>query len=459
MADRQIMAGAKMNRRGLLKCMTWAGTGVVWTLSGGVPRTLGLVGGAAAAEAPQGALTFVQISDSHIGFHLPPNPDPSATLTEAINKIKAMPTQPAFLVHTGDISHLSKEEQWDDADQIIKSANKQVFFIPGEHDVADAGNGKAYLERYGKNTHGKGWYSFDTAGVHFIGLINVFEFQPGFKSAGLAKIGDEQLEWLEKDVKGLSASTPIVLMAHLPLWTIYEQWGWGTADAGRALGYLKRFGSVTVLNGHIHQIIQKVEGNVTFHTADFDGIPAAGAGDRSRSWADEGRPRRGVAQVPRHPDSQLCPRQGRSRPDRQHTRRLRGKVMSMILGRAPRPPRGAVLLGAVALGLLLLAGLTQVLAGETALKAAASPATVNIDNFAFTPATLTVTAGATVTWKNEDDSPHRIGDKDGTLKSAALDTDDTFSHTFAAPGEYPYICTIHPYMVGKIIVKPAGKSS
>ena len=219
MTDRDVKdlsGAAKMNRRGLLKCMAWTGTGVVWTLSGGVPRTLGLIGGAAAAEAPQGALTFVQISDSHIGFHLPPNPDPSATLTEAIEKIKAMPTQPAFLVHTGDISHLSKEEQWDDADQIIKSANKQVFFLPGEHDVA---------------------------------------------------------------------------------------------------------------------------------------------------------------------------------------------------------------------------------------------ATVDIDNFAFTPAALTVTAGTTVTWKNEDDSPHRIGDKNGTFKSAALDTDDTFSHTFTVPGEYAYICTIHPYMAGTIIVK------
>ena len=133
--------------------------------------------------------------------------------------------------------------------------------------------------------------------------------------------------------------------------------------------------------------------------------------------------------------------------------------MSTIFHGAPRPSRGAVLLGAVALGLLLLAGLTQVLAGETAVKVAANPATVNIDNFAFTPATLTVPAGTTVTWKNEDDSPHRIGDKNGTFKSAALDTDDTFSHTFAAPGEYPYICTIHPYMAGKIIVKPGGKTS
>ena len=281
MADRDgtgLLGGTNINRRGLLKCMTWAGTGVVWSLSGGVPRTLGLIGSAAAAEATQGDLTFVQISDNHIGFHLPPNPNPTATLGEAIAKIKAMPTQPAFLVHTGDISHLSKEEQWDTADQVIKGANKQVFFIPGEHDVADAGNGKAYLARYGKNTQGKGWYSFDVAGVHFIGLINVFDFQPGFKSAGLATLGDDQLEWLEKDVAGRSASTPIVLLAHLPMWTIYEQWGWGTADAGRALGYLKRFGSVTVLNGHIHQIIQKVEGNVTFHTAASTAFPQPAPG-------------------------------------------------------------------------------------------------------------------------------------------------------------------------------------
>jgi 3',5'-cyclic-AMP phosphodiesterase len=281
MADRdgtKLLGQANINRRGLLKCMSWAGTGVVWSLSGGVPRTLGLVGSAAAAEAAQGDLTFVQISDNHIGFHLPANPDPTATLGEAIAKIKAMPTQPAFLVHTGDISHLSKEEQWDTADQVIKGANKQVFYIPGEHDVADVGNGKAYLARYGKNTQGKGWYSFDMAGVHFIALINVFDFKPGFNSAGLATLGDDQLEWLENDVASRSASTPLVVLAHLPMWTIYEKWGWGTADAGRALSYLKRFGSVTVLNGHIHQIIQKVEGNVTFHTAASTAYPQPAPG-------------------------------------------------------------------------------------------------------------------------------------------------------------------------------------
>jgi 3',5'-cyclic-AMP phosphodiesterase len=272
------LSSTQINRRGLLKCMGWAGTGVVWSLSGGVPRTIGLIGSAAAAETGSGELTFVQISDSHIGFHLPPNPNPTATLGEAIAKIKAMPTSPAFLVHTGDISHLSKPEQWDTAVEVIKGADKQVFYIPGEHDVADADNGKAYLQRFGKNTQGRGWYSFDVAGVHFIALINVFDFQPGFKSAGLAKLGDDQLEWLEKDVANRSASTPIVVLAHLPLWTIYEKWGWGTADAGQALGYLRRFGSVTVLNGHIHQIIQKVEGNVTFHTADSTAFPQPAPG-------------------------------------------------------------------------------------------------------------------------------------------------------------------------------------
>ena len=266
------------SRRGFMKCMAWGGTGVVWALSGGVPRTLGLIGEAAAAEAAKGQLTFVQISDSHIGFKLPVNPDPAATLGEAIAKIKAMPVEPAFLVHTGDISHLSKEAEWDTADEIIKGANKQVYHIPGEHDVADADNGKAYLARYGKDTQGRGWYSFDVAGVHFVALTNVFDFNPGFKSAGLAQIGNEQLEWMEKDLAHRTTSTPIVVLAHLPLWTIYEQWGWGTADAARALGYLKRFGSVTVLNGHIHQIIQKVEGNVTFHTAASTAFPQPAPG-------------------------------------------------------------------------------------------------------------------------------------------------------------------------------------
>ena len=271
--ERELSSAVPMNRRGLLKCMAWAGTGVLWTVSGGVPRTLGLLEEAAAAETPASGFTFLQISDSHVGFDKPANPNALGTFQEAIAKINAMPTSPAFIIHTGDITHLSKDKEFDDADQAMKALKPKVHVIPGEHDVADADNGKAYLDRYGKGTKGKGWYSFDDGGVHFIALINVFNFEPGFKSAGLAKLGDEQLEWMEKDVKGLSASTPIVVFAHLPLWTIYQEWGWGTEDAPRALGYLKRFGSVTVLNGHIHQIQQKVEGNVSFYTARSTAFP------------------------------------------------------------------------------------------------------------------------------------------------------------------------------------------
>ena len=277
-SENEIPAISGVNRRGLLKCMAWAGTGILWAVSGGVPRRLGPIGSASATALIGNELTFVQISDTHLGFHQPANPNPAATLGEAIAKIKAMPVQPAFLVHTGDISHLSKEEEWDAADQIIKGAGKDVFYVPGEHDVADADNGKAYLARYGKKTQGRGWYSFDIAGVHFIALANVFDFKPGFKSAGLAQLGDEQLEWIERDAAPLSDSTPVVVLAHLPLWTVYEQWGWGTADAARALGYLKRFGSVTVLNGHIHQVMQKVEGNITFHTALSTAFPQPAPG-------------------------------------------------------------------------------------------------------------------------------------------------------------------------------------
>jgi 3',5'-cyclic AMP phosphodiesterase CpdA len=192
-----------------------------------------------------------------------------ATLQAAVNKVNGLPHQPDFLLHTGDISHLSRPEQFDTVDQVLKSARaKDVFFVPGEHDVLDD-NGKSYLERYGKNAQGAGWYSFEHKGVHFIGLVNVLNLKAG----GLGSLGGEQLEWMEKDVKHLKHSTPIVVFAHIPLWTVYPEWGWGTEDSAQALSYLKKFGSVTVLNGHIHQTMQKVEGNVTFHTAMSTAFP------------------------------------------------------------------------------------------------------------------------------------------------------------------------------------------
>ena len=249
-----------VSRRKVLECMTWAGTGVLWTLSGGVPRSLGIVG-EAKAQAPSG-LTFLQISDSHVGFHQPANPNALGTLEEAINKIKAQSVKPSFMIHTGDISHLSRPAEFDDADRIISQARLDVHYVPGEHDFIDEEQ-KLYLDRYGRATKGAGWYSFDAGGVHFVGLVNVVNLKAG----GLGMLGNDQLEWLENDLKGRSASTPIVVFAHIPLWVIYPEWGWGTEDSARALQYLKRFGSVTVLNGHIHQVMQKVEGNVAFHTA------------------------------------------------------------------------------------------------------------------------------------------------------------------------------------------------
>jgi 3',5'-cyclic AMP phosphodiesterase CpdA len=248
------------SRRKVLECMTWAGTGVLWTIAGGVPTSMGIIDQALAAE-PKG-LTFLQISDSHVGFDKPANPNALGTLEEAIGRVKALPVKPSFMIHTGDISHLSKVKEFDDADQMISQARLDVHYVPGEHDLLDD-EAKLYRERYGRGAKGAGWYSFDANGVHFIGLVNVVDLKAG----GLGNLGSEQLEWLEADLKSRSASTPIVVFAHIPLWIAYKEWGWGTEDGARALDYLKRFGSVTVLNGHIHQVMQKVEGNVTFHTA------------------------------------------------------------------------------------------------------------------------------------------------------------------------------------------------
>lgn len=263
-----------VTRRHALECMIWAGTGVLWTVSGGVPKSLGLLDKAMAAEASASGLTFLQISDSHVGFDKAANPHAIDTLKEAVDHVKALPRRPSFMLHTGDITHLSTPAQFDDATQIINGAGLDVHYVPGEHDIVDEGMGKAYLERFGKKTKGTGWYSFDQQGVHFIGLVNV----ANLKAGGLGYLGPDQLEWLEDDLKPLAASTPIVVFAHIPLWSIYPSWGWGTDDAAIALGYLKRFGSVTVLNGHIHQLMQKVEGNVTFHTARSTAFPQPAPG-------------------------------------------------------------------------------------------------------------------------------------------------------------------------------------
>ncbi|MEO8726075.1 MAG: metallophosphoesterase [Acidobacteriaceae bacterium] len=265
-----------VDRRGFLKCMAWAGTGLVWTFMGGVPTSrafaagMGLDGQGDSAKAAD--FSFVQISDSHIGFNKAANSDVTATLQAAVDKINAAPVQPDFLLHTGDLSHVSKASEYDTMDQVLKGVKqKQIFYVPGEHDTS-VDDGKLYLERYGKGSKGSGWYSFDHKGVHFVGLVNVVKLE------GMGKLGTAQLDWLKQDLAARSKSTPVVVFAHIPLWAVYPKWGWGTDDSEEAFSYLKPFGSVTVLNGHIHQTMQKVEGNVTFHTADSTAFPQPAPG-------------------------------------------------------------------------------------------------------------------------------------------------------------------------------------
>lgn len=250
--------------------MAWAGSGVIWTVSGGIlsSRAFGQ------DQSATGQLHFVQISDSHIGFNKPANPDVAATLQAAVDKINALPSPPEFIIHTGDLSHDSKTVQFDTLDQLLQGARpKQIYCVPGEHDTS-IDDGKLYLERYGKSlgAKGTGWYSFNHKDIHFVGLNNSAVLE------GMGNLGDEQLAWLEADLKGQPASRPVVIFAHIPLWVVYPQWGWGTKDSERALEFLKRFGSVTVLNGHIHQVMQKVEGGVTFHTAMSTAFPQPAPG-------------------------------------------------------------------------------------------------------------------------------------------------------------------------------------
>ena len=256
------------DRRNFLKCMAWAGTGALFTVAGGVPSSLGL-DAALAAPMKAASFNFLQLSDSHIGFAKAANPDARATFREAIAKVLALPQKPDFIIHTGDITQLSRDDEFDDAEQMLRETGIPLFFVPGEHDMLDPDGGKAFLDRFGKGARGSGWFSFDHRGVHFVGLVNVADLKPG----GMGNLGAEQLLWLQRDLAGLSSSTPIVVFAHIPLWTVYAEWGWGTDDSEQALRLLKRFGSVTVLNGHIHQITQKVDGHIAFHTARSTAFP------------------------------------------------------------------------------------------------------------------------------------------------------------------------------------------
>jgi 3',5'-cyclic AMP phosphodiesterase CpdA len=262
------------SRRDALRCLAYGSAGTLFTLAGGVFTPIDLALAASRDGAIGGKPLFVQISDTHIGFRKEANPDVDGTLERTIDVVNAMPEQPALAIHTGDITHLSKAAEFDHAQQLFARLRvSEMHTVPGEHDTLDTGAAE-YFGRFGRASNNKGFYSFDHAGVHFVALVNVLDFKDG----GLGTLGAEQIAWLAADLKARSASTPIVVFAHMPLWTIYEPWGWGTGDADQVLAMLRRFGSVTVLNGHIHQIVQKVEGNVTFHTARSTAYPQPAVG-------------------------------------------------------------------------------------------------------------------------------------------------------------------------------------
>ncbi len=423
-----------LDRRDFLSCMAWVGTGLIWTMSGGIPSSSRL-----GAQLPKkGELFFMQISDSHIGFDKPANADVTATLRSAIAQINALPAKPAFLLHTGDITQLSKPSEFDTADQVLREARtEKTFFVPGEHDVGVDG-GASYLERYGKGTQrgriGGGWYSFDHSGVHFIGLVNVLNLKAG----GLGSLGADQLEWIERDVKHLSSSTPIVVFAHVPLWSVYPEWGWGTDDGARALGYLKRFGSVTVLNGHIHQTMQKVEGNIAFHTALSTAFP---------------QPRPGTAPSPGPmvvPAGQLRDVLGVREVHYLPSNRHLAVVDHTLSGNSPDAAFAAGEAAARAHG---SSAAPVAAGGSSRLAATSKPGDVIIVNFAFTPKTVTVSAGSRVTWRNDDDVPHKIQSADNRFRgSPLLDTKGVYSVDLKESGEFGYFCSLHPVMQGKIVV-------
>jgi plastocyanin len=411
------------SRRRALGCLAYGGAGTLFMLAGGVFTPLDL---AVASADPDrtGRLDrplFVQLSDTHIGFNKDANPDVDATFTRAIDLVNAMPEAPALVIHTGDITHLSRPAEFDRARQLFSRIKAgEMHTVPGEHDTSDAAVSE-YFSRFGKASNNKGYYSFDHAGVHFIALVNVLQFKPG----GLGSLGADQLAWVEDDLKGRAASMPIVVFAHMPLWSVYEPWGWGTGDAPQLLAYLRRFGSVTVLNGHIPQIVQSRRQRDLPHRA-LDRLSAARARRRRGARSAQGS-RRSAGRRARHPqrDAGQASAVPRARgPDARMT--VRGVLAAALLGALCAARAGAA-------------------DGDTIQ--------VSAKNFMFTPATLTVQAGTTVTWVDLDDEPHTVSSDAGLFRSSALDTKERFSFKFDKAGTYHYLCTIHPQMLGTVVVE------
>jgi 3',5'-cyclic AMP phosphodiesterase CpdA len=266
-------SGPQMTRRQLLRHTAWFGTAVALTVVGGEVISHVVGGSSSAAAADPAALNFVQVSDSHIGFTGPANTDVAGSFGEAIDQINHLSVRPDFVMHTGDLTHLSTPAQFDQVKQMMTGVKAGgVFTVPGEHDSVDD-HGEKYRAAFGSGTQGNGWYSMDVKGVHVVALVNSLNLEK------LGHLGQDQIDWVTKDLAGLSADTPIVVFSHIPLFAMYPDWGWGTDDAEQVIGLMRRFSSVTALNGHVHQVFSKTDGNVTFHSATTTAYPLPHPGD------------------------------------------------------------------------------------------------------------------------------------------------------------------------------------
>ena len=258
--DPELTGEHGMTRRQLMRHTAWFGAAVALTVAGG--EVISQAAGSPPAVADSlGAVRFVQVSDSHLGFTGTANPDVAASFGSAINQVNALGFEPDFVMHSGDITHLTLAAEFGQAKEMMADIKTpRVFTVPGEHDTIND-RGRMYRQFFGAGTLGDGWFSFDVKGVHVISLVNTTAVD------ALGHLGADQLHFVRRDVAGLSAETPIVLFSHIPLYAMYPKWGWGTSDAVTLLGMLRRFGSVTALNGHVHQVFTKTEGNVTFYSA------------------------------------------------------------------------------------------------------------------------------------------------------------------------------------------------
>jgi len=203
---------------------------------------------------------FVQLSDTHWGFTGPAaNPDAAGTLPKAVAAVNGLAKQPDFIVFTGDLTHSTEDarerrRRLGEFKEIVSALKvKDIHFMPGEHD-GSLDLSKAFQEFFGP-TH----YTFDYKGVHFIALDNV--------SDPHAQLGNDQLQWLNEDLRKQNPNAKIVVFTHRPLFDLYPRWDWATADGAEAIKILQQRPNVTVFYGHIHQENHFMTGAIAHHAA------------------------------------------------------------------------------------------------------------------------------------------------------------------------------------------------